>query len=346
MCVLCGYISKSDNVAPKLLALGEKIEGLWSGFYTGVGALGDDGIIRHHKTTGCSSHWRERFTTDDLSGRTGFFHSRTNSGGDARYAHPFVSCDGTTMLVGQGHAGCFAKHNDKIVDIANSLLDEGVVFSSADYELERKKYQVLKDGSQVHVSDIVTEYAASLYRKLGDPLEAVRQTATDILEEAISLFIFNDKPGHIYVSNMNARLAIRRIPDGVFMSTSLLLFDKVYGEALEMPSNAIADISLETISFKPLIDNMTVGTLDNPKGLYQDVYDFIKSNNGVTLPQIMDTVVKKHCTPDDTAPQFLQGLPHLIIEQMVAEGKVRYETRKVSGLSCCDDLGARTLFMI
>lgn len=344
MCVLCGYISKEKNVAPKLLDYGESIEGLWSGFYTGVGVLGDDGVIRHRKTTGCSSVWRERFSTEDLLGKTGFFHSRTNSGGDTRYAHPFVSCDGTTMLVGQGHAGCFAKYNDKIVDIANALLGEGVVFSSADPDLERKKYQVLKDGTQVHVSDIVTEYAASLYRKCGDPLEAVRKTATDILEEAISLFIFRDKPGHIYVSNMNARLAIRRIPDGIFMTTSLLLFDKVYGESLEMPSNAVADISLDSVTFKPLVDNLTVGALGNPKQLYQDVYDFIKSNDGVSLPQIMDSVVKKHCAADDVEPLFLQGLPHQIVEQMYAEGIINYETKKVPGPSCCSDPGARTLF--
>ena len=95
MCVLCGYIGK-EPAAPILLRMGERMQGLWSGYYTGIGTLGDDGIIRHYKTTGYSRHWRERFSTDDLPGTMGFFHSRTNSGGDAKYAHPFVSSDGST----------------------------------------------------------------------------------------------------------------------------------------------------------------------------------------------------------------------------------------------------------
>ena len=86
MCVLCAYISRETQAAPLLLESGERIQGLWSGFYTGIGILGDDGVIRHRKTTGYSRYWRERFSTDELPGRMGFFHSRTKSGGDARYA--------------------------------------------------------------------------------------------------------------------------------------------------------------------------------------------------------------------------------------------------------------------
>ena len=144
MCVLCGYIGK-EPAAPVLLRMGERMQGLWSGYYTGIGTLGDDGVIRHHKTTGYSRHWRERFSTDSLPGTMGFFHSRTNSGGDAKYAHPFVSSDGSAMLVSQGSSGVFAEREQEIVDIANMLLDNGIRFASADSTLTYKKYPVLKD---------------------------------------------------------------------------------------------------------------------------------------------------------------------------------------------------------
>ena len=64
MCVLCGYIGRREAAASVLLRMGERMQGLWSGFYTGIGVLGNDGVIRHRKTTGYSKYWRERFSTD------------------------------------------------------------------------------------------------------------------------------------------------------------------------------------------------------------------------------------------------------------------------------------------
>ena len=340
MCVLCGYISKDEQAAPVLLRMGERMQGLWSGFYTGIGVLGSDSVIRHHKTTGYSKYWRERFSTDDLPGTMGFFHSRTNSGGDARYAHPFVSSDGSVMLVGQGSSGIFADRDQEIVQIGNMLLDEGIRFSSRDDSLNFKKYQILKDGSQIHVSDIVCEYAAYLFKKIGDPLETVRKTGTDILEEAISLYIFRDRPGHIYTTNVNTRLAIQFHPDRVMMSSSTLAFDDDSGDPLELTSNSVADISLDGIRIERLSEKLNVRQIVRKEGLTDAVLDWIRNNPGTCEAAIKDNVLNPRCP--DKAKLLYTGLVHPIIEKFLEEGKIRLENQEVPGPVCCSDKGLQT----
>lgn len=337
MCVLVGYIGNKD-AAEQLLSGGERIQGLWSGFYTGIGVLGDDGVIRKHKTTGYSRYFRERFDLTDLPGHCGFFHSRTNSGGDARYAHPFVSSDNSVMLAGQGRAGYFAQFDDRPTAIGNMLLQHGIKFGSADSTLDHKKYQILNDGSQVHVSDIVTEYAAFLLKKLSDPMKAVRKCATDILEEAISLYIFKDHPGHIYVTNVNTRLAIRFRADGVVMATSALAFDDMPGRNMELPCNCIADISCDSIKIEPLSDQIEVSGITDQTGMTDAILDYIKSNNNTTLAAIRDNVINPRCTKG----YLFDAVPHRIVEQLLAEGKIKLLSGEVDGPPCCSDKAWRT----
>ena len=339
MCVLCGYIGRREAAASVLLRMGERMQGLWSGFYTGIGVLGNDGVIRHRKTTGSSKYWRERFSTDELPGNTGLFHSRTNSGGDARYAHPFVSSDGSVMLVSQGTSGVFASREQEIVNIGNRLLDQDVRFSSRIESLPFKKYQILKDGSQVHVSDIVCEYAAFLAKTMNDPLEIVRKTGSDILEEAVSLYVFRRFPGHVYTTNVNSRLAIQVHEDFVAMSSSKLAFDDDSGDPIELSTNSVADISLDGILIKRLSGELQVRQIPQQEGLTDAVLDWIRTHPGTSEANIKDQVLNPRCP--DKAHQLYSGQVHPILEQLLAEGKVRLEDREVPGPND-SDLGLKT----
>ena len=341
MCVLCAYISRETQAAPLLLESGERIQGLWSGFYTGIGILGDDGVIRHRKTTGYSRYWRERFSTDELPGRMGFFHSRTNSGGDARYAHPFVSSDGSVMLCGQGYSGIFDKDDEKAVAIGNMLLDEGVVFSSRDDSLKFKKYQILKDGSQVHISDIVTEYAAFLIKRNHDPLKTVQQTGSEILEEAISLYIFRDFPGRVYTTNVNTRLAILWREDGVIMSSSPLAFGNSEGTPMELPPNTVSEISVDGIKIEKLTSKISVHQLSDRTALTDEVLEWIKAHPGTKLAELKDNILNRRCK--EFGRELYVARPHFIMEQLLSEGKIYLSSKEVPGPVCCSDLGLQTL---
>lgn len=338
MCVLTGYIG-SRQAAPLLLESGERIQGLWSGFYTGIGVLGDDGVIRRCKTTGYSKYFRQRFDLNDLPGKSGFFHSRTNSGGDERYAHPFVSSDRSVMLAGQGRAGYFARFDDRPTAVGNMLLKHGVKFASAITGLDYKKYQILDDRSQVHVSDIVTEYASFLIKELHDPLQTVRKCATDILEEAISLYMFRDHPGHIFVTNVNCRLAVRFRQDGVIAASSKLAFDDTPGRDLELPCCCVADITSDSIKIEPLTDQICVKEITDQTDLTEDILNYIRNNQGVSLAQIRDDVINPRCTDG----YLFNAVPHPIMERLLSEKIIRLGSSEVPGPSCCKDMAWRTL---
>ena len=329
MCMMCAFISKDKKTqaAPILLEAGKRIEGLWSGHYTGIGVQGDDGTLCIRKTTGYSRYWEEQFSCSELPGSVGFFHSRTGSGGDVRYAHPFLAHDGSAMLVSQGSAGIFKNQDEIIGAIGDSLLDEGVVFSSADSTLEIRKYPFTKYGAQVHVSEIVAEYAASNFRKLRDPLVAVRKTATDIKEEAVSLFIFKDCPGHVYLANMNQRICIHFGEDGAMMASCALAMGDRPVNLIEIPPNTVGDVTATDVKLEPL--NPLLKPYEGyPAGLLDAVLEWLPNNPRTGLSCFLDKVLKQHYPSD-----VLRHVPTTrIFEYLYYEGRLLLETEEVPGL--------------
>ena len=156
MCVWCAYSGKRQ-AAEILTECGERIEGLWSGFYTGL-VTGDETGLHCGKVAGWSKFWHEKFRVEDFHGTYGLWHSRTNSGGDYRWAHPFVGNLGIAAMVSQGSSGVFANLNADRYKIAETLLKEGTRFSSASPILEwRKNYPALSDGTQIHIADMAMQ---------------------------------------------------------------------------------------------------------------------------------------------------------------------------------------------
>lgn len=291
MCVMCACINRNKEAAPDLLEMGKRIEGLWSGYYTGIGCLGEDQEIRSFKTNGWSKYWEQQFSLKDVPGKMGFFHSRTGSGGDQRRAHPFISNDGSCLLISQGCIGIFSDQQSNVLDIANMLFGKGVRFSSANYEPQVKRYLHLKDGGQVHISDVVCEYAADIHRNGCAPLETVRRTGTEILEESISMFIFKDHPGHIYISNMNQRMFIVFDDKGARLATCALAMGDKQLSGIELPCNTVADVTVDGIRIEKMSDKLHP-YLPIPANLEKAFLDWVKANPKTLLAHTMDNALK------------------------------------------------------
>ena len=87
---MAGYIG-GERAAPILLDMMEKQEGFGGGFYTGIATVAD-GQIHWRKVIGDVATLRRETDADDLPGAVGIIHSRSKSGGDVEWAHPFVDC--------------------------------------------------------------------------------------------------------------------------------------------------------------------------------------------------------------------------------------------------------------
>ena len=98
-------------------------EGLNGGFYSGL-AVHDGENLAYRKVLGDVSNLASTTDAETLSGTMGIAHSRTPSGGDASWAHPFVTeRDGKVELcyVSNGSAGRFSNLNAEQARLANEL---------------------------------------------------------------------------------------------------------------------------------------------------------------------------------------------------------------------------------
>ena len=285
MCVWSAYTGKK-LAAGEVLETGAAIEGIWGGFYTGIATLDDKGL-HSAKCCGWSKYWKQRFRTEDLPGTTGLFHSRTNSGGDDAWAHPFVGTGGKVAHVSQGSDGVFSDMAPW-AELANELAAKGKIFRTADRNIPLKRYPELTGGEKVHVSEIAVNAVEALFEEGLEPLEAVRRTFGRVHEEAISLFIFAGHPGKIFFVNMNQRGAVRFTPDGAYAATSLLAFGLPVVKATEIPLNSVGYFTAESFHAEslpapehPVFDRI-------PDGCLEKAAAYLADNPDSTLAQITD----------------------------------------------------------
>ena len=88
MCNIAGYVGSQD-ATPILLKMIQIQEGLNGGFYTGL-AVHNGKNLHMRKTLGDLDTLLKTSNAAALPGNAGIAHSRTPSGGDGTWAHPFV----------------------------------------------------------------------------------------------------------------------------------------------------------------------------------------------------------------------------------------------------------------
>ena len=123
MCNIAGYVGKR-NAAPILIEMLRRQEGLNGGFYSGL-AVHDGEELSYRKVLGDVSALTGATDAESLNGTMGIAHSRTPSGGDASWAHPFVTeREGRAELcyVANGNVGLFSNFKEEQTSIANELM--------------------------------------------------------------------------------------------------------------------------------------------------------------------------------------------------------------------------------
>ena len=100
MCNIAGYIGKRD-AAPILTEMMKKQEGFGGGYYTGITT--HDGTKLHTaKVIGDMDNFLKETDGYHFPGKMGFLHSRSNSGGDREWGHPFTNAEGTLSYIANG----------------------------------------------------------------------------------------------------------------------------------------------------------------------------------------------------------------------------------------------------
>ena len=324
MCVWSAYTG-SRPAAPELWESLKRIEGIWAGFYTGLVTC-SEGKLYSGKVLGNTRVWQEKFDLSDFPGTFGLIHSRTNSGGDERWSHPFVGSAGKVALISQGCSGVFKDRSKAVFEKwGNEMLKAGKTFSSGIFGLP-ERYPVLADGAQVHSAEVGVNAVEYWYEKLGDPVAAIAKVFSDICTEDATCFIFADRPGVIGFANSNQHMVYSRNADGVHLSiTSIGLPD---GFGVELPFNSVGLITPTELKLERLGDRYETETF-LPGGMLKTALAYIRKNPGCSLGNVADFALK---------PLFPAGkldcrvaASYRVLETLLAEDLVELRPEEKTG---------------
>lgn len=239
MCNIAGYLG-SERAAPILLDLIERQEGLAGGFYTGIATI-HEGALHWRKVIGDCRRLREDTDADELPGTIGLAHSRSNSGGDWRWSHPFIGCDDSLAYIANGSMGYYDGRTD-VSAAARALEAAGHRFTAVAHE-QIGKYPALEGGRSVHVSDLMAHAIEAELAEGRTPQEAIRRVFLALPTEIVGLFITPQHADHIFAARFTMPMCVAIDDEGARIASSPTGF----GERPDWWS-WIAPFSLATVS--------------------------------------------------------------------------------------------------
>ena len=320
MCVWSAYAGKKP-AAPVLLEALKKTEGFWAGFYTGM-ATCDNGQLFFEKCTGYTGIFEKEYDLKLLPGTTGIIHSRTDSGGGANRAHPFVGTEKITALISQGTLGVFTPLCSRAAEVARRLYDDGrrLRSGSSNDGVRPNPQFIMPDGNQVSFSDVVVNEIEREYMLHGDIVKAMRQASGFMLEESCSICIFADKPGVIGFINMNQRVGYSFEKDGVYMGTTMEAFP---GTFMEIPGNSVGYVTADGVFHREQLCDAEINSAV-PGGIITAITGYLKEHPGALLGHICDNAVRPLFVPNDLDLRTV--ILYRAMETMLKEGMIRFET--------------------
>lgn len=255
MCNIAGYIGNRP-AAPILIEMIRNQEGWNGGCYTGIATL-HEGRIHYAKLTGDVDRLIENTNAASLPGNIGIIHSRTPSGGDDEWAHPFVSEQNenvTMAYVANGGLGCFENRIREIEEKTRELEEAGYIFHSRSDEVIGR-YPKLRDGGSVHMSDVMAQLIADKINGGMDASEAMDGAFCEMPSEIVGLMISLSDPDSIAWSRINMPMFIGLAPHGAYLASTPQAFPEDAGEAALLPANA---------GGKVYRSGYTIAAYDNP----------------------------------------------------------------------------------
>lgn len=326
MCNIAGYIGKKQ-AAPILLEMMKRSEGFAGGYYTGLAVMDGD-KLHHAKSVGNTADLLNQTDAAELPGSVGIIHSRSKSGGDREWGHPFVSTRNDLAYVANG-ATCAFKSDALTANLRETacrLAEKGHVFRSR-VEGAVGEYPLLPDGTAVHVSDLMCQYIADLIDGGMLPEAAMSRAYTDLPAEVVGLIIRTANPGSIYVTRVNYPMMIGIADDGdtYIASTALAFPDDVHFRLIEsLPAAATCEVSEGGWRVSPCPVEVG-GIAAITPGLWRKAYDRVEqylTENTAQPPRFDDAVAACADLWDEQPPVQGYQLVYEILRDFRKQGRL------------------------
>ena len=258
MCNIAGYIGNRP-AAPILIGMMKAQEGYCGGYYTGMTTF-HEGKLYHAKVMGDVDTFLEKTAGMEFPGTVGVIHSRSASGGDWHWGHPFVSRDDRLSLVLNGAKDRFASICEDS-DAARILAEAGRVFETESPWCEKlKAYPVLPNGNSVHYSEVLCLLTDYYKKEEALPTHlALEKAFIKMPGEIVALGLCADDPGAVIFAKYNMPMSVARTEEEVFIGSFSIAFpkDRKYLTLDELPAASSGRITLEETCvhrFKPALE--------------------------------------------------------------------------------------------
>lgn len=326
MCNIAGYIGKKA-AAPILCEMMKRQEGFHGGYYSGI-CTHDGKKLHSAKVIGDMNNLLNETDALSLPGTMGFLHSRSNAGGGARWAHPFLSRGKKIAYIANGTDGVFdtEENTEKKCALAKRLEQEGAVFTSKTTGAVGA-YPLLADGTAIHVSDLRCQHIASLTQKGISVDEAMSLDISYIPSEVVGLVMHEKYADRIFVSRVNYPMMIAVSTDGdTYLATTAMAFpEDVEFRIIEaLPPATTVEVYEGGYKMSPhpvKINNVAAVTPDIWYNAYNRIEKLIsgKKSNPLTTTEMAQACADLF--PRGTVAQNVP-LVYEVLRAMKKEGKV------------------------
>lgn len=326
MCVIAGYVG-TRPAAPVLLEMIRRQEGLAGGYYTGLATL-DGGRVHWRKVVGDLEELASSTDAAELPGNVGVAHSRSNSGGDVEWGHPFLACDEMLAYIANGSAGMW-KDDPRRNETARRLHRAGHKFRSSSPR-PIGNYPVLDDGTATHMSDVMAHAIGESLMETNDPEAAIAKAFLDTPSEIVGLYVSPRHPDAVFGARWNMPACVAMDDDGTYVASSPDAFPDGVRWRTWLPPSSVFRVERGRLSASPL---------GAPGGAIAATVDLAKAREAILealqggeemgvgeLNQRMDALLA-----GDAAPAVRYDPVYETLHRLKAEGLVRLVKKQVPG---------------
>ncbi len=280
MCNISGYIGKK-RAAPILIEMIKKQAGFCGGYYTGITTI-CNGKMYTAKVIGDVDRLLETTDAINFPGNVGIIHSRSESGGDMHWAHPFNSNDQEISTVFNGALGKYVS-----IDPYNALV-EAISNIDAEFEsaVENKAgfHPTLRNGKKVHVAECLCHLARHEMITKNLPTHKGLQNALLIYpSEQVGLAVCASEPDRISFVNHNMPMFVGRTTDETFLGSMALSFplDRDYIGIEQIPHSSSGEVFVDKILAERFCSPLEIGeiTPDIISKAKKTMLETLKTNN-------------------------------------------------------------------
>ena len=332
MCNIAGYVGKK-RAAPILMEMLKKEEGYDAGFYSGIATI-HNGKIHYAKLTGDCSRLEMETNALSLPGTIGVIHGRTQSGGGDKWAHPFVTeRNGEPILayVANGCAGIFKDRTEEYNALTEQMLNQGYSMLSRD-KGDCIRYQVLSDGSAVHMSDAMCQLIARHMDEGADEVKAMERAFCQMPSEIVGLLLSLSQPNAITYSRINMPMFVGFCEHGAYIASSPTAFPTDAGEPQALHARSSGQLYANAYTVVPYEKPTMFVEPITPEircKAYETVLATLKQGEPKIFPKVRKAV--ESLFPEGSCkPAAL--LAYEILYLLEKQGKLKIQTIRVAGV--------------